>query len=202
MAFTPADFGYVLSVCALILMMPGPTNTLLFSSSLARGFGRALPLVAAELSAYLLAISCWGFLLLKLMQMRPWIAMLLKTLAALYIAWLSWKIWRFDHRFENTAPITARHVFIATLLNPKAFLFASFVIPGAAFGRWEVYLPAMATFTAALVPVSVCWCALGHLARDGSRRAPWLSAGMLLRGAALCLCFFSVSILYSAYVAS
>ena len=197
--FTSADFFYVLSVSALILAMPGPTNTLLFSSSLTRGFARSTPLVAAELVAYLLSISCWGFVLLSVLHDHAWITLALKALAAFYIAFLSVKIWRFEQSIDSAKSITGKHVFITTLLNPKAFLFASIVMPKAAFLDMAVYTPAMATFVLALIPVSAGWCLLGHLARSGSRRTPLVSSTAMLRGAALVLCFFSMTLLYDVF---
>ena len=186
----------VMSALGLLLLMPGPTNTLLFSSSVARGFSRSLVLVAAELVAYLLAISCWGFLLLKLLNDQVWIATTLKLGAAFYIAYLSLKIWKFEKSLTPESSITSRHVFITTLLNPKAFLFASFVMPPKVFVDIAAYFPAMGTFALTMIPVSLGWCLLGHLARSGSGKLPMFSSGVMLRGASLVLCFFSASILY------
>ena len=194
--FTTHDLLYIASVAALILAMPGPTNTLLFSSSVARGFSRSVVLVAAELVAYLLAISCWGFLLLKLLNDQVWIATTLKLGAAFYIAYLSLKIWKFEKSLTPESSITSRHVFITTLLNPKAFLFASFVMPPKVFVDIAAYFPAMGTFALTMIPVSLGWCLLGHLARSGSSKLPMFSSGVMLRGASLVLCFFSASILY------
>ena len=194
--FTTHDLLYIASVAALILAMPGPTNTLLFSSSVARGFSRSLVLVVAELVAYLLAISCWGFLLLKLLNDQAWIATTLKLGAAFYIAYLSLKIWKFEKSLTPESSITSRHVFITTLLNPKAFLFASFVMPPKVFVDTAAYFPAMGTFALTMIPVSLGWCLLGHLARSGSGKLPMFSSGVMLRGASLVLCFFSASILY------
>ena len=194
--FTTHDLLYIASVAALILAMPGPTNTLLFSSSVARGFSRSLVLVVAELVAYLLAISCWGFLLLKLLNDQAWIATTLKLGAAFYIAYLSLKIWKFEKSLTPESSITSRHVFITTLLNPKAFLFASFVMPPKVFIETAAYFPAMGTFALTMIPVSLGWCLLGHLARSGSGKLPMFSSGVMLRGASLVLCFFSASILY------
>ena len=194
--FTTHDLLYIASVAALILAMPGPTNTLLFSSSVARGFSRSLVLVVAELVAYLLAISCWGFLLLKLLNDQAWIATTLKLGAAFYIAYLSLKIWKFEKSLTPESSITSRHVFITTLLNPKAFLFASFVMPPKVFIETAAYFPAMGTFALTMIPVSLGWCLLGHLARSGSNKLPMFSSGVMLRGASLVLCFFSASILY------
>ncbi|SAK46672.1 putative transmembrane protein [Caballeronia hypogeia] len=46
----------------VILVTPGPTNTLLAAAGLRRGVKRAMPLVGAELGGYFIAISAWGYL--------------------------------------------------------------------------------------------------------------------------------------------
>ena len=47
---------FVLSILALLLT-PGPTNTLLAVGAASAGFRRSLPLVLAELTAYLLVVA-------------------------------------------------------------------------------------------------------------------------------------------------
>jgi threonine/homoserine/homoserine lactone efflux protein len=86
-------------------------------------------------------------------------------------------------------------VFVATLLNPKALLFAVAVFPAeafldpAAFGRW------IALFAAILVPIALAWIALGSaLAGGGHARAR-----LVERAAALLLGGFSVSLAASAF---
>jgi len=44
----------------VVLITPGPTNTLLASAGLRQGLQRSLPLIAAELAGYLASISVWG----------------------------------------------------------------------------------------------------------------------------------------------
>ena len=127
---------------------------------------------------------------------QVWIATTLKLGAAFYIAYLSLKIWKFEKSLTPESSITSRHVFITTLLNPKAFLFASFVMPPKVFVDTAAYFPAMGTFALTMIPVSLGWCLLGHLARSGSSKLPMFSSGVMLRGASLVLCFFSASILY------
>ncbi len=45
---------------SLVLIMPGPTNTLLLSSGLKVGVRRTRHLVMAEALGYVIAISLWG----------------------------------------------------------------------------------------------------------------------------------------------
>ncbi len=188
----------IFPVSALILAMPGPTNTLLFSSSLMRGFAASVPLIATELVAYGIAISAWGMLLQSLMAQHPWIALVLKFSAALYVAWLATKIWRFQSSPAVQPAISRRQVFTTTLLNPKAFLFATFVMPQNVFASPTVWAAGMGAFAAALVPVSVGWCLLGCSLHTGRHHRPLIPAHIMLRGAAIALCGFSLSIFYDA----
>lgn len=193
-----AELLSIFPVSALILAMPGPTNTLLFSSSLMRGFAASVPLIATELVAYGIAISAWGMLLQGLMAQHPWIALVLKLSAALYVAWLATKLWRLHRGPEVQPVISAQQVFTTTLLNPKAFLFATFVMPESVFASPGVWAAGMGAFTAALVPVSVGWCLLGRSLRAGRHHRPLIPAHVLLRSASVALCGFSLSIIYSA----
>lgn len=188
----------IFPVSALILAMPGPTNTLLFSSSLMRGFAASVPLIATELVAYGIAISAWGMLLQGLMAQHAWIALVLKLSAALYVAWLATKIWRFQSSPAVQPAISRRQVFTTTLLNPKAFLFATFVMPQNVFASPTVWAAGMGAFAAALVPVSVGWCLLGCSLHSGRHHRPLIPAHVMLRGAAIALCGFSLSIFYDA----
>lgn len=188
----------IFSVSGLILAMPGPTNTLLLSSSLMRGFAASVPLIATELVAYFVAISTWGVLLQRLMAQHDWIALVLKVLAALYVAWLATKIWRFHSNPAIQPAISGRQVFTTTLLNPKAFLFATFVMPESVFASPMWWAAGMGAFAAALVPVSVGWCLLGRSLHSGRHHRPLIPAHVMLRGASLALCGFSLSIFYDA----
>lgn len=53
-------FLNVTTGASLILMMPGPTNTLLMTSGYTCGPAKTLPLIATEAFGYSIAISAWG----------------------------------------------------------------------------------------------------------------------------------------------
>lgn len=176
--------------------MPGPTNTLLLSSGITVGFCKTLKLILAEIGGYLIAISCWGYSLIQLSAHYPWVSCLLKTIAALYVAWLSLKIWRFNCTISDGSQIKMKHVFITTILNPKAFLFASYIMPADTFTNLTQFVLVMLTFISVLLPVSFTWCLLGqsmHIGKEGGSR---VFSKALLKTASLVLCFFSFSMLY------
>lgn len=58
---------------SLVLIVPGPTNTLLLSSGLKVGLRGTWPLVIAEALGYAIAISVWGFFLAAFAAGRPWL---------------------------------------------------------------------------------------------------------------------------------
>ena len=73
----------------VVLITPGPTNTLLAAAGLRQGVRRSLPLIAAELAGYLLSISVWGHFLARAAHALPWLPSLLRVAAGVYIAYLA-----------------------------------------------------------------------------------------------------------------
>lgn len=143
----------------LILGTPGPTNTLLATAGATVGFRRALPLVPAEAAGYLIAILVIGLALGPAIAGLPAVAAGLRLAVGGYLAWLAVKLWRRGPVDLSAMPVTPRQVFVTTLLNPKALVFALGVIPfGAA--RWWPWLLA---FLVMLAGVALGWIALGSV---------------------------------------
>ncbi|HEY8614522.1 MAG TPA: LysE family transporter [Roseomonas sp.] len=141
----------------LILGTPGPTNTLLATAGGTVGFRRALPLVPAEAGGYLIAILTIGLALGPVLASAPWVAAGLRLAVGAYLAWLAVRLWQTGAVDLSVAPVTPRQVFVTTLLNPKALVFALGVIPFGA-GPWWPYL---AGFLGLLTGVALGWIALG-----------------------------------------
>lgn len=150
-------FLFALTVIT-ILATPGPTNTLLATGSAASGVRRALPLVAAEALGYGISISAVGFALKPLLAHVPVIAAGVRVLVGVYLLWLAWRLFGHDAAIAaaNTV-ITPLRIFVTTLLNPKAFVFALAVVP---FDRPDVGRY-MAAFMCILVVVSLGWLGVG-----------------------------------------
>jgi threonine/homoserine/homoserine lactone efflux protein len=182
----------------VVLITPGPTNTLLASAGLRQGVRRSLPLIAAELAGYLVAISGWGRFLAQAAHALPWLPALLRVAAGTYIAWLAVDMWRAAVALPDStqkASGTLR-LFIATLLNPKALLFAGTIFPAAAFVLWPAYLLSMLIFACLLAPIALAWIAFG--AALGRGKLGWLDPAKIQRGASVVLGVFSLTLAWSA----
>ncbi|MBW7981719.1 LysE family translocator [Enterobacillus tribolii] len=193
---TLSEYFHIAAMSGLILIIPGPTNTLLFSSGAATGLHKTLRLIAAEVCGYLLAIGCWGYALLQLAASYTWLAPALKIIAAIYVIYLALKVWTFNGAVAAKPNITLKNVFITTLVNPKAFLFASYILPAGTFTRLSACIPVMSAFVAVLIPVSLLWCLLGSLFYPGAHGRKKSSPVLIFRTASLALCVFSFSMMY------
>ncbi|WP_233856543.1 LysE family translocator [Paraburkholderia sp. HD33-4] len=182
----------------VVLVTPGPTNTLLAAAGLRDGLRRALPLIAAELAGYLVSISAWGRFFAHAAQAWPWLPSLLRVAASAYIAWLALDMWRAAVALPGSTQRAgnARTLFVATLLNPKGLLFGGTIFPAAAFMHLPAYLLAMGMFAGLAAPIALAWIAFG--AALGSGRLGRLEPVKVQRGASIVLGAFSVSLVWAA----
>lgn len=181
-----------------VLLTPGPTNTLLASSGIQVGVKRSLQLIPAEVVGYFIAISLWGILIESVAQYLPWMPSILKLCSAAFIIFLALKLWMTSNKvFDQTQPlITYKSLFVATLLNPKALLFASAIFPQVAWSNFNAYVVHMTTFLALITPIAFLWIAFGSVLI--SNKISWLNQRNLQRTASLVLVFFAMPISYSA----
>lgn len=182
---------------AIVLIMPGPTNTLLAAAGLRQGVRSSAKLTVAELAGYLVAISVWGRFLAHAAHSVGWLPALVRTICCLYIAYLAIRMWRTAVAFPSSPQQTIgmRTLFVATLLNPKAILFAGTIFPAAAFTAWPVYFASVAIFTALLIPVGLLWIAFGAALSGGKLR--WASPERVQRCASVVLATFCVSLAWT-----
>ena len=181
-----------------ILFTPGPTNTLLASSGIQVGIRRSFGLIPAEAFGYLIAITFWGFLIGKIATYLPLLPTILKLFSAGYILYLSIKLWRTADVESDLlqACIRARELFLATLLNPKALLFASAIFPTIAWKYMNIYISHMLVFLILIVPIAFIWTVIGSLLAKNKIR--WLNQKNMQKTASLVLMSFSIPLSYSA----
>ena len=88
--------------------------------------------------------------------------------AGLWVAWLALKLWQPEKSGTAPAKVTARMVFLTTLLNPKALIFGLVLLPAAAPAE------GFALFVALVVIVALAWIWLGQRlpAAAGTGQAP------------------------------
>jgi threonine/homoserine/homoserine lactone efflux protein len=182
----------------VVLVTPGPTNTLLAAAGLRDGLRRALPLIAAELTGYLVSISSWGRFFAHAAHVWPWLPSLLRVAASVYIAWLALDMWRAAVALPGSTQRAGnvRTLFAATLLNPKGLLFGGTIFPAVAFMHLPAYLFAMGMFACLAAPIALAWIAFGAALASG--RLGWFEPAKMQRGASIVLGVFSVSVAWAA----
>lgn len=187
----------IMSALGLLLLMPGPTNTLLLRSGALNGFRRAWPLSLLEWLAYLLQISFWGYLLGHIGDGAPWCLKLMQLVSIGYLARTSYLLWRRPDGGLPGSPeslVSRRHFFLLTLINPKGLLVVSFIVPLQTFADFELYLHFVAQFTAVVIPVGCAWVLFGaRIKRSGHA---WLTPHAINRTASVVICCFALAILW------
>ncbi|AWB48546.1 hypothetical protein HYN69_08500 [Gemmobacter aquarius] len=138
-----------------LLLTPGPTNTLMLLAGSDRGFRATLRLIPVELAAYLLTVT--PLLLLAgaaaphLAAMRPAIALV----AGVWVLLLALTLWRGPAEGHGVTVVTPRHLFVTTLLNPKALIFGLVLLPGAP------PVTGLTVFALLVVGTALLWAGLG-----------------------------------------
>ena len=175
-----------------ILGAPGPTNILLATGGATAGVSRSLSLVVAALLGYLLAILVVRALLSPVIAAWPVAGIVLKVMVAAYVACLAIRLWARPRVLTAALAVDFRMVLIATLLNPKAIIFALTVIPltHPALGLYFV------AFAASVVGVGFGWVLIGG-AIGAAARGKYQT--LIQRIAAVALGGFAGMILASAF---
>ena len=189
---------FFIGLVITILLTPGPTNTLLASSGIQVGLRKSLLLIPAEAIGYIIAITAWGMLIGKVSATLPLLPIFLKLLSAAYIIFLAIKLWRTANQdvVLNQPTIRPKELLCATLLNPKALLFASAIFPAAAWKSQDIYMAHMSTFVGLILPIALFWISVGAML--ATNKVNWLSQAKLQRTACIVLVSFAIPISYSA----
>jgi threonine/homoserine/homoserine lactone efflux protein len=174
----------------LILVTPGPTNTLLATAGGTVGFFRALPLLLCEILGYSISIGVIHIALAPIIGTSQSVGTVMRIAAGTYLLFLAFKIWKTDPQAPGGV-VSARQVFLTTLFNPKAALFALSIIP--------FYSDHASTYVIgfeALLPlIGLGWIAAGALLRFNSSAR---HSRVFPRFASIALVIFSAILFFSA----
>ena len=180
-----------------VLAIPGPTNSLLFVSGVSRGVQASLSLIVAEVTAYMLSISTLMFVLEPALRVHSTVSQLFRVLCSFYLAQMAVSLWRTGGRdVHDSHPITARRVFLTTLMNPKNLVFAFGIFPLPSEGVHDL-LPYLAGFSVICTAVACGWIAAG--ATLHTTGASKLHLSWFYRGEAFLLAGFAIVIFLSVY---
>lgn len=179
------------SALMLLLLAPGPTNTLLFRAGVLFGFRASWKLAFIECLAYLLQVSLWGAALLYIAAYSPWAVKLTQLAAACYLLHVSYKLWQ-----RKNTPVSSTgdrfsglYFFLLTVMNPKGLLIVSFIAPVDAFVTLDGYASFMATLALVVIPVGAAWVLLGS--RFEGIQKTWLTPLKINRATSVAICCFA-----------
>ncbi|TFY93988.1 threonine transporter RhtB [Pseudomonas nabeulensis] len=163
------------SALMLLLLAPGPTNTLLFRAGVLFGLRASWKLAFIECLAYLLQVSVWGVALLYLAAYSPWALKATQLAAACYLLYVSYKLWQRKHSEVDPSRdrFSGLYFFWLTVMNPKGLLIVSFIAPVGTFATLSGYVGFMATLALVVIPVGAAWIVLGSRF-EGIQKA-WLT---------------------------
>ena len=190
------DWSFFL-VIATILLTPGPTNTLLATAGIQAGLRHSWRLIPAECLGYLIATTIWGALLEALVREAPWLMLTVQLLSALYLTKLGWNLWTYASlRTESSHPptIARKQLFLATLLNPKAVIFALTLFPAQTWMSAGNYVSVMGGFSLLVACIGSLWITFGAMLMGG--RVSWLQPRHVQRCASLVLWGFAMWLLF------
>ncbi|PDV86060.1 hypothetical protein CO652_23170 [Rhizobium sp. H4] len=155
--------AYIFAVF-ILLLSPGPTNTLVGLASARKSFWVVLRLLPAELLGYLTMILPLTWLGGELITRWPEAALVLKAAAAIWVMYLAIKLWLAASRDVVNHSVTARRIFVTTTLNPKALVFGLVLLPQS---DAPDILPKLLIFVVLASIVAVVWCIIGRLTQVG-----------------------------------
>lgn len=181
-----------------VLAAPGPTNTLLAASGASVGVRGSLRLVPAELGGYLASITVLDVLFGSVIAQQPGAMLALKLAASLWLALCALGLWReagLGFTAANT-PVSVGRVFVTTLVNPKALIFAFGILPQGPFFQ---VAPWFLGFCALVSSVAIGWIGMGVLIAHSA--GPLATPRRVWRAAALGLAAFAMIFAGSAIAA-
>jgi threonine/homoserine/homoserine lactone efflux protein len=191
-------WSHFLPAAFLLLVAPGPTNTLLAAGGAARGVRAAPTLPIAALAGYLIAVFVVSVLIGRQLVASPIAFAALKIGCSLYLSYVAWTLWREGaEALKTQVRVGLAEVFFATLMNPKAAVVGLSIMPAFDPARPGALAPYFAGFGGVVVASSLIWIGIGAaIARRAQSPA---AARFVRRSAALTLGAFSVVLATSAF---
>jgi threonine/homoserine/homoserine lactone efflux protein len=156
------------------------------------GIKRSLVLLVGELGGYLISVAVLRIVLGPVIAAQPFVGIVLKVTVAPYLAWIAVALWRRGSSLTGEGAVTLRSVFLTTLLNPKALVFAFGIIPMEHPMLWAYVL----AFAMSLPLVGFAWIGIGSVIGAASDER---HAGLVRKVASGTLVGFAALLMRSAF---
>lgn len=143
---------------ATLLLVPGPTNTLMATAG--AGTHRSpLPLLTAELLGYGTIIVLATVVLVPLVAVWPPAGIIIKLAVAAYLVFVAVRLWGRRIVIEDRQVVVGpRLVYLTTAFNPKGLIFAVAVFPHDHPQLWAF----AASFAVLVLACGYAWFTLGR----------------------------------------
>lgn len=174
--FDPAVLPVYLSALVAVYLAPGPDMALVLAVSGASGARAGLMTSLGIAAARFAHVMASGLGLAALLAAHPQLIVAVRTIGALYLLFLAWKLWRAQpDSSPGNAPAPASHSPVAAmrrglltnLLNPKALLFCGLFLPQFASPAHGPLIPQFATLGLILVLVGLAFDTVYTLLASG-----------------------------------
>ncbi|WP_374429712.1 hypothetical protein [Tabrizicola sp.] len=161
---SPAELAFAV---LLLLLTPGPTNSLVLLAGAERGWVGAMRLIPAELAGYFLTVLPLTLVGAAVLADHDGLRTGVTLAAAAWVAVLAVKLWQMPSAAACGQSVGARSLFVTTALNPKALIFGLVLLPSD--DRLALNL---ALFAGLVVGVAALWAAVGAVLHRGGAGQP------------------------------
>jgi len=171
-----------LATSLVLLLTPGPTNTLLAAYGAAFGWRAGAVMVLAEALGYALAVSFFASIAGVLAGLPAGLAAM-KLAAAAWLLFSAVQLWR--ARAAETVEAPARaflRVLATTLFNPKAMIVGVVLVPGDGAAHLPLWISAYVLLS---MTAGLAWVLAGSLLPRGVRKHAYQGAAVVLSGFSL-----------------
>ena len=203
---SPAELSVYIFTLGAAYLLPGPDMALVLASASGRGFKQALMTSLGLSAARALHVLLAAVGLAALLAAHPDLLKIVQWIGAAYLAFLAWKILSAGSLSAGKVGSDKQHYltairrgFLTNLLNPKALMFCSLLLPqfidlhpgndgGHSVLSQYLYLGIILVLTGIvfdlLMAASVCAVAAKvTLTQTGQKIQKWLFSGVFIAGA-------------------
>ena len=147
----------------VLLLTPGPTNSLVLLAGAERGVAGAARLIPTELAGYFLTVLPLALAGTTVLADHHGLRTGLTLAAGAWVAVLAVRLWRMPGTGGAAAAVGARALFVTTALNPKALIFGLVLLPSP-----DRLVANLALFAGLVALVALLWAGIGTALRKGT----------------------------------
>ncbi len=160
------SFAELALAVLVLLLTPGPTNSLVLLAGAERGLAGAMRLIPAELAGYVVTVVPLALVGASLLEGQAGLQGAVTLAAGAWVAVLALRLWRTGATPKDLS-VGPRALFVTTALNPKGLIFGLVLLPSP-----DRLAANLALFAGLVVAVATLWALAGAALRGGGTGQP------------------------------